>query len=129
MPRQYVIETKNLTKIYEDNVIALNRVNLRIKRGIFCVMGPNGAGKTTLVRILSTLLLPTTGKAYVLGYDVIQEAKKLRKKIAILPQEARPISEATPWEHIYFYLFARGFSISDAKKEPSRFSRFSTYGT
>ena len=55
----------------EGKVIALNGVDLQVRKGeIFGVLGPNGAGKTTMIRILSTLLLPTSGKAEVMGFDV-----------------------------------------------------------
>ncbi|WCN28319.1 ABC transporter ATP-binding protein [Thermococcus kodakarensis] len=112
-----MIVLENLFHRY-DSTVALNRVNLEVleKDNIFCLMGPNGAGKTTLVRILSTQLKPTSGKAYVLGFDVIKEANEIRKRIAILPQEARPLNEATPWEMVYWYLVSRGESFSEAKR-------------
>lgn len=78
----YSIETINLWRIYrskERTVEALKDVNLRVRRGeLFGVLGPNGAGKTTLIKILATLLLPTKGKAYVEGFDVVNEADKIR---------------------------------------------------
>jgi len=119
MKRSYTIETVKLSKRYND-YWALKDIDLTINSNVFVLMGPNGAGKTTLVRILSTQLLPTEGLAYVLGYDVIKEANKIRKRIAVLPQEARPIPEATPWEHVYFYLIARGYGFSTAKQETNK---------
>lgn len=66
----------------EGEVTALNGVDLQVRKGeIFGVLGPNGAGKTTMIRILSTLLLPTFGKALVMGFDVEKEPEKVRALI------------------------------------------------
>ncbi len=66
----------------EGDVTALNGVDLQVRKGeIFGVLGPNGAGKTTMIRILSTLLLPTSGKAEVMGFDVAREPEKVRAMI------------------------------------------------
>ncbi|HWY28816.1 MAG TPA: ABC transporter ATP-binding protein [Candidatus Sulfotelmatobacter sp.] len=66
----------------EGKVVALDGVNLQVRKGeIFGVLGPNGAGKTTMIRILSTLLLPTSGKAGVMGFDVEKEPEKIRAVI------------------------------------------------
>lgn len=66
----------------EGDVTALNGVDLQVRKGeIFGVLGPNGAGKTTMIRILSTLLLPTSGKAEVMGFDVAKEPEKIRAVI------------------------------------------------
>ena len=66
----------------EGKVTALDGVDLQVRKGeIFGVLGPNGAGKTTMIRILSTLLLPTHGKAEVMGFDVEKEPEKIRAVI------------------------------------------------
>ena len=66
----------------EGKVTALNGVDLQVRKGeIFGVLGPNGAGKTTMIRILSTLLLPTSGRAEVMGFDVEKEPEKIRAVI------------------------------------------------
>ena len=66
----------------EGDVTALDGVDLQVRRGeIFGVLGPNGAGKTTMIRILSTLLLPTSGRAEVMGFDVAKEPEKIRAVI------------------------------------------------
>ncbi|MGB9843868.1 MAG: ATP-binding cassette domain-containing protein [Caldisericia bacterium] len=79
------IKTENLGRTYkkEKGVIeALKNINIEVNNGeIFGLLGPNGAGKTTLIKILTTLLLPTSGKAYVLGYDVEKETLRIREKI------------------------------------------------
>jgi ABC-2 type transport system ATP-binding protein len=83
------VETKSLTRVFNPkkkregrSVRALDSVNLKIERGeLFGLLGPNGAGKTTLLKILSTLLLPTSGKAFVSGFDVEKEFVEVRKRI------------------------------------------------
>ncbi|MEM3711581.1 MAG: ABC transporter ATP-binding protein, partial [Thermoprotei archaeon] len=83
-------------------------------KGIFSLIGRNGAGKTTLVRILSTQLLPTSGRAEIDGFDVVEDAKKLRSRIAIVPQEARTVPWMTPKQTIVSYLMWRGYNHSEA---------------
>ena len=83
------VETRSLTRVFNPkkkkegkSVRALDSVNLKIERGeLFGLLGPNGAGKTTLLKILSTLLLPTSGKAFVSGFDVENEFVEVRKRI------------------------------------------------
>lgn len=83
------VETESLTRVFNPkkkkegkSVTALDSVDLRIERGeLFGLLGPNGAGKTTLLKILSTLLLPTSGKAYVAGFDVEKDFQEVRKRI------------------------------------------------
>ncbi|MEX2144323.1 MAG: ABC transporter ATP-binding protein [Anaerolineales bacterium] len=85
------IQTKDLGRVYKirgskkekaRELIALKDVNLEVKRGeLFGLLGPNGAGKTTLIKILTTLLAPSSGFAKVAGFDVIQEAEKVRPRI------------------------------------------------
>jgi len=86
---ELAVETKSLTRVFEPkkkkdgkSVVALDSVDLKIERGeLFGLLGPNGAGKTTLLKILSTLLLPTSGKAYVAGFDVENEFHEVRRRI------------------------------------------------
>jgi ABC-2 type transport system ATP-binding protein len=115
-----VIETENLRKVYPNGVEALKGVSLRLNARVPCIIGRNGAGKTTLVRILSTQLRPTGGRARVLGLDVVADREALRRRICSIPQEARPMGVASPYEHVVMYLVARGWSISEAKQEARR---------
>ena len=112
------ITCNNLTKIYgKSERKALDSVNLSLpSRGIFVLIGRNGSGKTTLVRILATQLEPTSGSATIDGLDVVSEARNVRQKIAIVPQEARPIPWMTPMQTVQSYLLWRGFSYSEAKR-------------
>lgn len=110
------VETRNLVKIYNGRVKALDSVNINIETGkITCLLGPNGAGKTTFLRVIATQLLPTSGEAYVLGYDVIKEAKKIRRHIAVVPQEGRPYFMVTPFDELYMGARILGFSRSEAR--------------
>jgi ABC-2 type transport system ATP-binding protein len=108
----------DLTKIYggSGGRRALDSVTLTIpSHGIFTLIGKNGAGKTTLVRILATQLEPTMGSATINGIDVMKEARKLRERIAIIPQEARAIPWLTPLQTTVAYLLWRGFGYGEAK--------------
>ncbi len=89
----FAIETETLSRIYKmrgskkekkirKELVALDNVNLNVERGeLFGLLGPNGAGKTTLIKVLTTLLAPSTGKARVAGFDVVEEARKVRPLI------------------------------------------------
>lgn len=97
---------------------ALNDVTFAVESGrVVSVLGPNGAGKTTLVRILITELLPTKGKAYVAGHDVVKEPEKIRRRIAAVPQEGAPIGFLTPYEFVYAYLLLRGYPRREARRK------------
>lgn len=112
----------SLTKIYPGSKgkRALDSVSLEVpSSGIFSLIGMNGAGKTTLVRILATQLVPTTGRAIIDGVDVIPGARKIRERIACIPQEARTIPWMTPKQTVLSYLLWRGESYGDASRKAS----------
>jgi len=77
------IDVRELRRVYKakpDDVTALDGIDLRVESGeFFGLLGPNGAGKTTLIKILTTLLLPTSGAARVFGFDVVADTKKIRR--------------------------------------------------
>jgi ABC-2 type transport system ATP-binding protein len=82
------IKTEALTKKF-GNIVAVNELNLEVKEGeIFGLLGPNGAGKTTLISMLCTILKPTSGRAWVNGFDIVTEPGKVRKSIGIVFQQA-----------------------------------------
>ena len=81
----YALEVESLSRVFsgkKDSVVALEHLDLKVKEGeLFGLLGPNGAGKTTLIKILCTLLLPSSGSAKVLGHDVAKEAHRIRPRI------------------------------------------------
>src|SRR5437016_10511899 len=111
------IQSSSLVKVYhKSKTPALKKVSLTVNRGqIFTLLGRNGAGKTTFLRVAATQLLPSDGKVEVLGSDVVSEAAKIRKKIAVVPQEGNTIGPLTPWDHVYLTLLARGMTRADAR--------------
>ncbi|MGP8125902.1 MAG: ATP-binding cassette domain-containing protein [Nitrososphaerales archaeon] len=122
MEKNQELLCENLTKVYSGSSgrKALDSINLRIpSRGIFSLIGMNGAGKTTLVRILATQLEPTSGNASINGIDVVREAKVLRQRIAIVPQESRTVPWMTPKQTVLSYLLWRGIAYREAKSKAS----------
>ncbi len=121
MPTSLVIYSEKITKVYRNGTVALNDFDLQVPGGtVFSLLGRNGAGKTTFVRIASTQLMPTLGSLTVLGFDVVKETSRIRSRIALVPQEGKPASLNTPFEHIYHYLLARGMSNGEAKLRARR---------
>ncbi|MBU5442722.1 ATP-binding cassette domain-containing protein [Paenibacillus sp. MSJ-34] len=85
---RYAIDVKNLRKSFQEHE-AVKGIDLQVKQGeLFALLGPNGAGKTTTIHMLSTLIKPDGGTAIVAGYDVVQDAHEVRKKISMTGQFA-----------------------------------------
>jgi len=109
------ISVASLGKKYGDTW-GLKSSTFSIRNGELAVLvGPNGAGKTTTVKILATFLKPSQGKAEVLGMDVVKDYKKIRQRIAYLPQGFGINNNLTPLESVKWTLVARGSSLSEAK--------------
>ena len=96
-----VIKVQNLEKIFPGNVRAVDSVSFDVREGeIFGFLGPNGAGKTTTISILNTLMLPTGGRAEVLGDDVVDHAARVRRGIGLVPQDLTSDEELTGRENV-----------------------------
>lgn len=117
MARTGEIQCEDISKVYGTGKQALSSVSFNIPaQGIFAVIGRNGAGKTTLTRILSTLLEPSSGRASIDGLDVMADAKKLRERMAVVPQEGRTVAWMTPVQTVSAYLLWRGIGYRESLK-------------
>ena len=114
-----VIEVTELTKRFNSNGIsfaAVDQITFTVEeREIFALLGPNGAGKTTLIKILTTLLKPTSGMAKVAGFDVTKEKEKVRASIGIVFQEPALDRRLTGRENLDFH--ARMYGIKRGERE------------
>jgi ABC-2 type transport system ATP-binding protein len=112
-----ILRAENLSKVYKGGTKALDNVSFDFRgQGVFTILGRNGAGKTTFLRIIGTQLLPSSGRAYVLGHDVVRESKIVRRNITVMPQEGSTLPPLTPWDHVYYTLRIRGFSKEEARE-------------
>jgi ABC-2 type transport system ATP-binding protein len=97
------IEVINITKKFGE-FIAVNGVSFSVEHGeIFGLLGPNGAGKSTLIRMLTTLLLPTSGSAKIQGFDVVKQASDVRNQIGVIPQAMTSDLELSVEENLSIY--------------------------
>ena len=100
-----VIRCEKLTKRFTDgNILAVNGLDLSVYRGeIFGLLGPNGAGKTTTVGMLTTLVIPTSGKAVVAGIDVVAQPALVKQVIGVVAQTNNLDRSLTVWENLYYH--------------------------
>ena len=93
----------------------MRNINLRIEKGEFLtIFGPNGAGKTTLIKIMSTLVSPTSGKVVIDGIDIKENSIEVRKKIGVISHETYLYHELTAAENLRF--FGRMYDTQDIEK-------------
>jgi len=110
------VETSGLVKTF-GSTRALDGVDLTIRRGsVYGLLGPNGAGKTTTIRVLTTLLKPTSGTVSVLGHDVVRDAAVVRQKVSLTGQYASVDEDLTGHENLILVSRLLGLSWKDAKK-------------
>jgi ABC-2 type transport system ATP-binding protein len=113
---QHAIETSGLVKMFGETR-ALQDVDLAIRGGsVYGLLGPNGAGKTTAIRVLTTLLKPTSGRVSVLGHDVLTDAAAVRQKVSLTGQYASVDEDLTGHENLVLVSRLLGLSWADAKK-------------
>jgi len=112
-----VIELNSVAKIFDGNVTALRDVSFSVPTGSICgLLGHNGAGKTTVVKILSTLLRPTSGQAVVAGYDVANQPGQVRASIGLTGQEAALDLMLTGRENLVLFGRLRGMRRNTARR-------------
>ncbi|NJL93791.1 MAG: ABC transporter ATP-binding protein [Anaerolineae bacterium] len=98
-----VIETRELHKRY-GKLHAVNNLSLRVPRGsIYGFVGPNGAGKTSTMRILTTLMLPTSGEAFVNGFSALKQPHDVRRSIGYMPDFFGVYDDMKVWEYLDFF--------------------------
>ena len=113
-----VIRCEKLTKRYRDgNILAVDRLDLEVHRGeIFGLLGPNGAGKTTTVGMLTTLVVPTSGKAIVAGIDVVAHPALVKQVIGVVAQTNNLDRALTVWENLYYHGRLFGMSARESRE-------------
>ncbi len=98
-----IIETKGLTKVYDEGVVAVDHLDLRIAQGeIFGLLGPNGAGKTTTILMLLGLTEPTAGSATVDGLTPQREALAVKRRVGYLPDDVGFYDEMTGRQNLRY---------------------------
>jgi len=109
-----IIVTESLTKTF-GKTTAVDGLNLDVARGeIFGLVGPDGAGKTTSIRMLTAIMLPTSGRATVLGHDTVTEAEAIKTDIGYMAQRFNLYRDLTVWENLNF--FADVFAVTGARR-------------
>src|SRR5512143_1481770 len=99
----YAVETKDITKRF-GTLTAVDGINITVGNGeFFGFLGPNGAGKSTLIRMLTTVLKPTSGTAIVGGYDTREDPGEVRRAIGVLPQSMSSDLDLTGEENMDIY--------------------------
>jgi ABC-2 type transport system ATP-binding protein len=113
---ELVVVTNGLTKRFGD-FVAVDSFNLEVSEGtIVSLLGPNGAGKTTIVRMLATLIKPTSGAASVCGHDVVKEADAVRSLLSLTGQFAALEDNLTAKENLMLMARLRGYSRDAAQR-------------
>jgi len=102
-PSGLAIVVEHLTKKFGD-FVADDDLSFTVSQGeIFGILGPNGAGKSTLIRMLNTLLPPTSGRALVMGHDVVRQTVQVRHEIGVIPQANTVDGDLSAWESLDLY--------------------------
>ena len=124
MENDIAIKTLNLTKTFENN-LAVDNLNLEVRKGeLFGLVGPDGAGKTTIMRLLSAILRPTSGDAWIAGHSVLGEEELIKEKIGYMSQRFGLYEDLTVMENIDFYADLYAVPL---KERPSRYERLLSF--
>lgn len=111
------ITIEDLSKVYKNGNQALKDVNLEIESGMFGLLGPNGAGKTTLMRILVTLMKPSTGNVKVDDFDLQKNRCEIRAMLGYLPQDFRFFTKLRTWEFLDYVASLAGLREGRVRKK------------
>jgi ABC-2 type transport system ATP-binding protein len=99
-----MLETKDLTKKYEDGLLALDHLNLKVEPGeIFCMFGANGAGKTTAINLILGFIPPTEGTAFVEGVDVVKEPLRSKEHISYVSENVMLYGNFTAYQNLDYF--------------------------
>jgi len=113
-PRGAAVEVSELRKCF-DSFCAVDNLRFSVEYGeVFGLLGPNGAGKSTLIRMLTTLLPPTSGKARVLGFDLVRDADEVRRNIGVIPQAMTSDLDLSANENMN--IFAKLYGVPRARR-------------
>ena len=116
-----VIRTERLTKVYAGDVRAVDDLDLAVSRGeIFGLLGPNGAGKTTTAGMLTTRVVPTSGRAFVGGIDVWKQPAQAKRMIGVVPQTNTLDRSLNVFENLYFHGRFFGMNARTSRAEAAR---------
>lgn len=111
------IEAQELTKKFGD-FTAVNRITFEVKKGeVFGFLGANGAGKTTAIRMLTGLLMPSSGEARVAGFDIYKEPEQIKRNIGYMSQKFSLYQDLTPRENIRFFGGIYGLSYKEIRRQ------------
>jgi ABC-2 type transport system ATP-binding protein len=120
-PDDSVILTEQLTKVYPGNILAVDKLDLSVCRGeIFGLLGPNGAGKTTTAGMLTTRVIPTSGRAFVGGVDVVAHPTAAKQLIGVVAQTNTLDRSLSVEENLYFHGRFFGMNARTAHAEAKR---------
>jgi len=112
----FVVEVEDLVKTF-DSFIAVDHIRFQVEKGeIFGFLGPNGAGKSTTIRMLCGLLLPTSGKGQVAGFDIMKEPEKIKQAIGYMSQKFSLYDDLKVVENLHFFGGIYGLSGSSQKR-------------
>ncbi len=116
-----MIKTDNLTRKFGDH-LAVDRLTLDITQGeVFGFLGPNGAGKTTTVRMLTSLIAPSAGTAFVLNYQIGHDDQQIRRNVGILTETPGMYERLTAWRNLEIY--ARLYEVTDVTGQVEKYLR------
>src|SRR4051812_4827540 len=108
MDNSYAIKVESIVKRY-PKLNALDGVSFTVpKSTVFCILGPNGAGKTTLLRILTTVTQPTSGEAWIEGYNLAKQTLAIRGNIGVVAQENRFDKYLSIWHNLTLHAQMHG---------------------